>query len=403
MSDINKAFVGLRGWAFAHVLFEHYTSRYISAPIGIFGVDIFFVLSAFLLTTNLLRSLKHKGKMNIANYFIKRAFRIYPLLVIVIIICIYINFLNLDIGLKILLLQSKYRFFWTIYVEMRFYFVLPILMFFYIRFKHYLALLLVLGYLFAFAQTYYYNFELKLNVRIDLDESMQANMAFFNFLPVFYFGFAAAMILHFYIEDSSLKQTLSHAIWRVASCILFFSHFIFALVLLYFRVVYNYENSTGVPVENFGHLFSFGYALLLVLISVHGNMYPDTCYSSCVLTFLGKISYAGYLLNIPIRGIVRDLNKTLLTLDELSLIILTLLVLFLVCYVFTVTVEAYFINLSKKLCLTANLRSHNIEEISANQPRSLPKSENNNASSYENIQMLNELQSMDDSFSTAEV
>jgi peptidoglycan/LPS O-acetylase OafA/YrhL len=48
-------------------------------PAGVFGVDQFFVLSAFLLITRLLRERQEYGSVSFKLYFIRRALRIWPL------------------------------------------------------------------------------------------------------------------------------------------------------------------------------------------------------------------------------------------------------------------------------------------------------------------------------------
>ena len=46
---------------------------------GAFGVDLFFVLSAFLITELLRREYVSRGKFNLSSFYIRRALRIWPL------------------------------------------------------------------------------------------------------------------------------------------------------------------------------------------------------------------------------------------------------------------------------------------------------------------------------------
>jgi len=75
----------LRGIAIVWVMLFHsfvvgglgpdwaWLSRY-----GWMGVDLFFVLSGFLIGTQVLTSLKHKGRLSLHDFYLRRAFRILP-------------------------------------------------------------------------------------------------------------------------------------------------------------------------------------------------------------------------------------------------------------------------------------------------------------------------------------
>ena len=45
---------------------------------GWIGVDLFFVLSGFLIGTQLIQSVKQSGRVNFAKFYLKRSFRILP-------------------------------------------------------------------------------------------------------------------------------------------------------------------------------------------------------------------------------------------------------------------------------------------------------------------------------------
>ena len=78
---------GWRALAIAFVLFSHgypslervgFLELYFREPLGIFGVEIFFALSGFLITTKLLQEEEKKGSISLQNFYIRRAFRILP-------------------------------------------------------------------------------------------------------------------------------------------------------------------------------------------------------------------------------------------------------------------------------------------------------------------------------------
>ena len=121
---------GLRGWAFLNVVVEHYSIIYYGflIPTGAFGVDLFYVLSSFLLTFQLYKRKEETDNMNVLNYFVKRLFRIYPCLTIALIFEYYFQTFSLTLSqiISIFLLYGNYKIYWTIYVEMRSYIFLPL-------------------------------------------------------------------------------------------------------------------------------------------------------------------------------------------------------------------------------------------------------------------------------------
>lgn len=72
---------GLRCLAILPVVFHHATPRPLAgiAGKGAVGVDLFFVLSGFLITTLLLRERASSGTVDAKRFFVRRALRIFPL------------------------------------------------------------------------------------------------------------------------------------------------------------------------------------------------------------------------------------------------------------------------------------------------------------------------------------
>lgn len=72
---------GLRLLAILPVIAHHATPRPLSgiAGKGAVGVDLFFVLSGFLITTLLLREHRVRGRVRLGRFFVRRALRIFPL------------------------------------------------------------------------------------------------------------------------------------------------------------------------------------------------------------------------------------------------------------------------------------------------------------------------------------
>lgn len=73
---------GLRGIAVLTVVVYHFHGE--ALPGGFLGVDIFFVLSGFLITSLLIREYAAKGRIDLKSFWIRRARRILPAAVSVI-------------------------------------------------------------------------------------------------------------------------------------------------------------------------------------------------------------------------------------------------------------------------------------------------------------------------------
>src|SRR5688572_15962219 len=68
----------LRGMAIILVLFRHGSSDNFIQSLGWIGVDLFFVLSGYLITNLILSEYKDTGKLNTKRFIIRRGFKIYP-------------------------------------------------------------------------------------------------------------------------------------------------------------------------------------------------------------------------------------------------------------------------------------------------------------------------------------
>lgn len=72
---------GLRGLAILPVIWHHATPRLLPGVLGkgAVGVDLFFALSGFLITTLLLRERRQRGQIHLLAFYARRSLRIFPL------------------------------------------------------------------------------------------------------------------------------------------------------------------------------------------------------------------------------------------------------------------------------------------------------------------------------------
>src|ERR1039457_1841056 len=79
---------GLRAVAIGAVLFFHAFPRLF--PGGFVGVDVFFVISGFLITGNIYRGIE-SGSFTISGFYLRRVRRIFPALLLVLACCLIVG------------------------------------------------------------------------------------------------------------------------------------------------------------------------------------------------------------------------------------------------------------------------------------------------------------------------
>ncbi|MCI5144936.1 MAG: acyltransferase, partial [Candidatus Electrothrix sp. AR3] len=81
---------GLRAFAVLAVLFYHFDFSFFSG--GFTGVDIFFVISGFLITQNIMADLS-KGSFSFARFYTRRIRRLFPALFVTLVLSLLFGFL----------------------------------------------------------------------------------------------------------------------------------------------------------------------------------------------------------------------------------------------------------------------------------------------------------------------
>ena len=141
---------GLRGVAIIVVLIHHQLTTFLLKG-GFLGVDLFFVLSGFLITGLLLSEFEHTGSISIRKFYMRRVLRLGPALALYLIACVIVAYYTQQIisvqrQLKLiayaLLYSTNWRMafdwdpvldptaiIWSLSIEEQFYLVWPLLLF----------------------------------------------------------------------------------------------------------------------------------------------------------------------------------------------------------------------------------------------------------------------------------
>ena len=149
LADKNyPALTGLRGVAIIIVLLYHLGINHILRQYGAWltgrlGVDIFFVLSGFLITTILIKEKINTGHISLRKFYARRALRILPVAYLFLCVLILINyFFKINISTKSFVFGFLYlknlpvagindnwtNHFWSLSVEEQFYLYFPLLL-----------------------------------------------------------------------------------------------------------------------------------------------------------------------------------------------------------------------------------------------------------------------------------
>jgi len=134
---------GLRGVAIISVIASHFgrNESWLTFVDGTIGVQIFFILSGFLITSLLLKEKVTRGRISLRNFYIRRVLRIMPVAYLYLLVLIILNqVFNLNIpALSFLMSFSFFRniplmndwytgHFWTLATEEQFYILTPFLL-----------------------------------------------------------------------------------------------------------------------------------------------------------------------------------------------------------------------------------------------------------------------------------
>jgi peptidoglycan/LPS O-acetylase OafA/YrhL len=293
----------LRGIAILGVLVRHSEMQNKLMLVGGYGVDLFFVLSGFLVSGLLFREYKEKGSTSIGRFLVRRGFKIYPAFYIYLLVTVLIDTFYFhhpppfsNILTEALFWQSygvPLRFHtWSLSVEEHFYFILALFIFLSVKFK-WLSnvkfmltaiigfILLIVAFRLQFCLKHYDN------PQPFFGTHMRADGLFMGVLLSYVWHFIPEVIL----KLQKMRFTL------LAIALLLISHIFYVLPESMMMVSVGY---------NMMHL---GFALLIIFVADPLNeslskKYKTLNYISLMVCFIGVNSYSIYLWHLVVKDFV---------------------------------------------------------------------------------------------------
>jgi len=275
--------------------FGHHAMIFIK-NLGI-GVDLFFVLSGFLITYLLVQEKQRFGKISIPNFFLRRTFRIWPVFYLLIALAPFIvhwtqqtyqpdylwnalflgNFATIRDGQFLM----PFAHFWSICVEEHFYIFWPFVVAF-VPWKRLPAVMIAIVLLsIGFRGYMYYNGDVP---------GLHMYLNTISRIDVLIFG---AMLGYFYAQK---PFTFTLPIW------LRWTLFLALVTLLCFTPIYAFNNVFEAMFKKYMYV---GIIILLLLDFQFGTNRKWRPFANPVFSYLGKCSYGIYMYsNILITIIV---------------------------------------------------------------------------------------------------
>ena len=293
---------------------------------GFIGVDIFFVISGYLITRIILHELQTKDSFNFLNFYERRARRILPMLLFVLLLSVVYGFFTLlpnearelaRSGLAALFFGSNFYFYeittvygaessllkpllhtWSLGVEEQFYLIFPIIAFLVFRyFKAYFLTLLVAFSLFS----------------LQFSELMQIKNPELNFyfpLSRFWEIAIGALLGYRELNYKPIQNSFANQVLPITGL------YLLAYGLFYFK------GETPHP-SFFSVIPVLGVALIIAFAS--GDELVGKMLGTKPLVIIGLISFSAYLWHFPIYSFARVQTPDLSNYDKVALLVLILL------------------------------------------------------------------------------
>ena len=328
---------GLRAIAVLSVLFYHAEFYIYERNIfggGFIGVDIFFVISGYLITKLILIELFEKNSFNFLNFYERRARRILPMLLIVMLVSIPfswkfllpVEFIEYSKSIiSAVFFGSNFFFYnavteygasgsllkpflhtWSLGIEEQFYIIFPLLLIVFYKFlsKYLLTILIALLLL-----------SLQFSEFIG-DRNAQLNfyLPFSRFWELLFGSILAFVEIKFKIKKNELASSILPVL---------------GLYLIVYSIIF-FSDKT--PHPNLQTLIPIIGVILIMYFSSQEDLVGKIL-GSKLFVGMGLISYSVYLWHFPIFAYARIANNSLAFFDKIGLISLTIIISF-ISYLF---------------------------------------------------------------------
>lgn len=352
----------LRALAIILVFFFHYQFPIFGHPewlnrfdkFGWAGVDLFFVLSGFLISSQLFSQIKQGKQIAFKDFFLKRFFRILPAYWVVLAIYFYFPLFREHDGLpplwKFLTFTQNFGLYtkdfgsfsqaWSLCVEEHFYFLLPIILFF-LQFNNRLKRsywILIILFILGFFLRYYCWKNFYLPRMNDENAAYYWNQYMYyptyNRLDGLLIGVAIAGIYRF-LPDVWIKITKRGNLFIMLGI----------LLLLALDLVFQRDYSFTVSVFAFPLVnLAFG-CLLIGAVSPSGFLYQ---LQSKIITLIAELSYSIYLIH---KGVIHVTQTyfTSIDIDSHLMLVICILSSVFAAFMLHVIIEKPFMRLRKRL------------------------------------------------------
>jgi peptidoglycan/LPS O-acetylase OafA/YrhL len=290
----------LRGIAIILVLFRHQVLFDFLETMGWIGVDLFFVLSGFLVSGLLFKEYQKFGSINAKLFLIRRGFKIYPIFYLTYILYIIPRILlhKFDIQkafYELIFVQNyalgwgyAYPASWSLAVEEHFYFGLALFLWLVFNkkilrfeilpnktsaFEKYLIAVLVLVFVLRILTNIQFPDDTARNMTMS---HLRIDSLLFGVLISFWFHFRREALSSFYLKHQSRLLWLS-------------------LALLSFTPFISPEDSFFVKTIGFTMLYiSFGILLVHFLVDANVNKQLNRLFTETAVNFISKIGFCSY-------------------------------------------------------------------------------------------------------------
>lgn len=303
---------GLRGIAILAVMLFHAEILWFKG--GFIGVDIFFILSGFLITSLLVQEFDKAGTINLKNFYMRRILRLVPALILLLAVyCLIVfSFLSeesatkhyIDAFISLFYLSNWARAFnfhppdflghtWSLSIEEQFYILWPITLSKLLQFKKNRWQVLLFTFLIALSAWV-------LRCYLALNEASLQRL--YNGLDTRADSLMAGCVLGTLLSSSLLSAQIKQALSKWVPCCSFFS----AVLLLFLFYEGDWQNLK----MYYFYFIAIEILVVIVILDIFINKESlvGKILSVKALVWIGSISYGLYLWHYPVYRILFTLG-----------------------------------------------------------------------------------------------